>query len=74
MKPGQLYAYRVHGPNEPAKGLRFDPSKLLIDPYGYGVIVPKNYHPDAACKVPGDNAATAMKSVVVEPSAYDWGR
>ncbi len=70
-KPGQLYGYRVHGPSEPAKGLRFDSSKLLIDPYGYGVVVPKNYHPDAA-KKPGDNAGTAMKSVVVEPSAYDW--
>ncbi|VTT97863.1 glycogen debranching protein : Glycogen debranching enzyme GlgX OS=Rhodopirellula maiorica SM1 GN=RMSM_03253 PE=4 SV=1: CBM_48: Alpha-amylase [Gemmataceae bacterium] len=69
--PGQLYAYRVHGPNEPERGLRFDPGKLLLDPYGYGVSVPKNYHPDAA-RGPGDNAATAMKSVVVEPAAYDW--
>jgi glycogen operon protein len=71
VKPGQLYGYRVYGPNEPEKGLRFDPTKLLLDPYGYGLVVPKNYHPDAARK-PGDNAATAMKSVVVEPSAYDW--
>ncbi|WP_439628232.1 glycogen debranching protein GlgX [Gemmata sp.] len=69
--PGQLYAYRVHGPNEPAEGLRFDPTKVLIDPYGYGLAVPKNYHPDAARK-PGDNAGTAMKSVVVDPRAYDW--
>jgi len=32
-KPGQRYGYRVHGPWSPAKGLRFNPSKLLIDPY-----------------------------------------
>lgn len=31
--PGQLYAYRVHGPYEPDKGHRFNPSKTLIDPY-----------------------------------------
>jgi glycogen operon protein len=34
VRPGQLYAYRVHGPFEPASGLRFDPSKVLLDPYG----------------------------------------
>ncbi|MEJ2643461.1 MAG: glycogen debranching protein GlgX [Gammaproteobacteria bacterium] len=32
-KPGLLYGYRVHGPYEPRKGLRFNPNKLLIDPY-----------------------------------------
>jgi glycogen operon protein len=31
--PGQLYGYRVHGPYEPANGLRFNPNKLLMDPY-----------------------------------------
>ena len=71
LKPGQLYAYRVKGPNEPARGLRFDSNKVLIDPYGRGLVTPKNYTPDAARK-PGDNAATAMKSVVVDSSAYDW--
>jgi glycogen operon protein len=33
MLPGQLYGYRVHGPYEPLKGHRFNPHKLLIDPY-----------------------------------------
>src|SRR3974390_3518515 len=37
IKPGQLYGYRVHGPSAPEKGFRFDPSKLLIDPYGRGI-------------------------------------
>jgi glycogen operon protein len=31
--PGQLYGYRVHGPHDPAQGHRFNPNKLLIDPY-----------------------------------------
>ena len=51
--------------------MRFDPAKVLLDPYGRGVVVPKNYSREAA-RLEGDNAATAMKSVVVDPSAYDW--
>jgi glycogen operon protein len=37
MHPGQLYGYRVHGPYEPQKGLRFNPNKLLLDPYAKGI-------------------------------------
>ena len=33
VRPGQLYGYRVHGPYEPEQGHRFNPNKLLIDPY-----------------------------------------
>lgn len=71
VKPGQLYGYRVQGRFDPASGLRFDPTKVLLDPYGRGVVVPKNYSRKGAC-LEGDNAATAMKSVVVDPNAYDW--
>ena len=71
IKPGQLYAYRAHGPFEPSKGLRFDPDKVLLDPYGKGVAVPAQYDRDAAFK-PGDNAHCAMKSVVADPHSYDW--
>src|SRR5215510_7896745 len=71
LEVGQLYGYRVHGPFDPARGMRFDPAKVLLDPYGRGVAVPKNYSRDAA-RVEGDNAATAMKSVVVDSHAYDW--
>src|SRR5262245_6784437 len=71
VQPGQLYTYRVQGPSDPANGLRFDPAKVLLDPYGRGVVVPKNYSREAA-RLEGDNAATAMKSVVVDPHAYDW--
>src|SRR3989442_791615 len=51
--------------------MRFDPTKVLLDPYGRGVGVPAGYSRDAAQRE-GDNAATAMKSVVVDPGAYDW--
>jgi glycogen operon protein len=71
VRAGQLYGYRAAGPFEPAAGLRFDPSKVLLDPYGRGVVVPPNYRRDAA-RGAGDNAATALKSVVADPAAYDW--
>lgn len=70
-RSGQIYGYRVYGPAEPDHGLRFDPSKVLLDPYGREVVVPQGYTREAA-SVQGDNAATAMKSVVVDHSGYDW--
>ena len=71
LRKGQLYGYRVHGPYDPANGLRFDPGKVLLDPYGRGVAVPADYSRDAA-RLPGDNASAAMKSVVVDSADYDW--
>jgi isoamylase len=71
VRPGQLYGYRVDGPFDPASGMRFDASKVLLDPYGRAVTVPRNYSRDAARRE-GDNASSAMKSVVVDPLAYDW--
>ena len=71
LQVGQVYAYRAHGPFQPERGLRFDGDKVLLDPYGRGVVVPGTYSRAAAAR-PGDTAATAMKSVVVDPSTYDW--
>jgi glycogen operon protein len=68
---GQIYAYRAYGPYDPANGLRFDSEKILLDPYGRGVVVPTKYDREAARRE-GDNAATAMKSVVIDPAVYDW--
>jgi isoamylase len=64
---GQFYGYRVEGPADPANGLRFDGRRVLLDPYGRGVAVPDGYTRNTAQSV-----ATAMKSVVVDSSAYDW--
>ena len=71
LEVGQIYGFRAFGPSEPDRGLRFDPSKLLLDPYGRAISVPKNYSREAARRE-GDNAATAMKSVLADPRAYDW--
>ena len=71
LKAGQIYGYRAAGPFEPDKGLRFDSDKVLLDPYGRSVAVPEHYYRKAAIQ-PGDNAATAMKSVVADPHSYDW--
>ena len=72
VQPGQLYGYRAHGPFDPSQGLRFDASKVLLDPYGRGVVVPGGYsRGESACNGV-DNAVTSMKSVVVDPRAYDW--
>jgi glycogen operon protein len=71
LQAGQMYGYRAHGPFAPERGLRFDPQKVLVDPYGLAVVVPDSYDRGAAVR-PGDNCATAMKSVVAAPAAYDW--
>jgi glycogen operon protein len=71
LQAGQIYAYRAHGPLDPARGLRFDPTKALLDPYGRCVAVPPGYDREAAAG-PQDNAAVAMKSVVADLAAYDW--
>jgi len=71
VHPGQIYGYRVDGPFDPKNGLRFDSAKILLDPYGRGVTVPANYSREAARRA-GDNTPVAMKSVVIDPSEYDW--
>jgi len=82
--PGQRYGYRVHGPYDPVAGRRFNPHKLLIDPYAKSIEGPVRWDrantlpyppsPDAdADLVPdgGDDAAAIPKCVVIDPS-FDW--
>ncbi|MBT8203621.1 MAG: glycogen debranching enzyme, partial [Acidimicrobiia bacterium] len=71
VEPGQVYGYRVVGPFDPELGLRFDPDKVLLDPYARSVAVPAGYSRKAAIDS-GPNDAEAMKSVVVDVGAYDW--
>lgn len=71
VQSGQIYGYRVYGPFQPALGLRFDHTKVLLDPYARSVVVPKSYSREAASR-PGDNAATSMKSVAADLAGYDW--
>lgn len=83
LRPGQLYGYRVHGPYDPMHGQRFNPSKLVLDPYakalarpvrwddalfGYGVADPQqDLSMDAA-----DSAPYAPLGAVIDPS-FTWG-
>jgi len=82
--PGQRYGYRVHGPWAPERGHRFNPAKLLVDPYAKaidGVVdhrvastlpyVPTG-EPDADLELDDeDDAAAIPKCVVVDP-VFDW--
>jgi len=71
LKPGQLYGYRVYGPHDPSNGNRYDPEKVLVDPYARAIITPTSFSRDAA-RGPGDNCAYAMKSAVIPSNSYDW--
>jgi glycogen operon protein len=81
--PGQVYGYRVHGPYEPAKGHRFNPNKVLLDPYAKAIAAEVKWS-DAmwGYKVgdPGadlsfddrDNARFAPLAAVID-EAFTWG-
>jgi isoamylase len=71
LRAGQLYGWRVRGPFAPEQGLRFDPSKVLLDPYTSAVVIPSGYS-RAAVAAPGDDTTIAPKSVVANLHAYDW--
>jgi isoamylase len=82
LKPGQLYGYRVHGPYEPGSGHRFNPNKLLIDPYARAIAGDINWDDSLfAYKVgseeedlsysDSDSASFIPKSVVID-HAFDW--
>lgn len=84
IKPGQLYGYRVHGPYNPAAGHRFNPHKVLLDPYAKAIGRDVRWSDtmfgyrvgDAATDLSmdeRDNAACAPLGVVVNPS-FRWGR
>ena len=82
-RPGQLYGYRVHGPYDPQAGHRFNPSKLLIDPYAKaltGVIKWSDAMFGYRIGDPGEdlsydernNAGNMPKCVVID-QAFTWG-
>ncbi|TQS41957.1 glycogen debranching protein GlgX [Cryptosporangium phraense] len=77
--PGQKYGYRVHGPYDPAAGLRCNPNKLLLDPYAkaidgdyrWGQELFSYDFGDPMSYNDSDSAAAAMRSVVINPF-FDW--
>jgi len=84
LRPGQLYGYRVHGPYEPAAGHRFNPHKLLLDPYARAIARAPHASdermfgyrlgdPEAdLSKDERDNADVAPLAAVIDP-AFTWG-
>ena len=84
IKPGQLYGYRVYGPYDPEKGHRFNPNKLLIDPYAKMLTTPiighnamlgyRVGHKDADLSFSRLNSAPYVpKCIVCADDDYDWG-
>ncbi len=69
---GQIYGYRVYGPYEPEEGHRYNPAKVLLDPYTRAVAYGDNWCRTEACG-DGDNTYSALKCVVVALAGYDWG-
>ncbi len=83
LKPGQLYGYRVYGPYEPEKGLRFNPNKLLIDPYAKLLTGPISAHNimlgyQAFSKKMDlsfsktDSALYVPKAIITDDHSFDW--
>ena len=87
VRPGQVYGYRVEGPWDPVRGHRFDPSKVVLDPYARAIARearwdPRIYtyeadeypDPSALHRPPNglDSAATAPLGIVAEPPAVAW--
>jgi glycogen operon protein len=81
-RPGTVYGYRVHGPYEPDAGHRFNPNKLLLDPYAKQHLGELKWDPALFGYVQGqddttfderDSAPFMPKSRVIDP-AFTWGR
>ena len=81
-RPGMFYGYRVFGPWDPARGHRFNPAKILLDPYARIIGRPMTWHPSLFAYAPGtdgdgapeltDTAAYAPLGAITEP-AFTWG-
>jgi glycogen operon protein len=81
-RPGSIYGYRVHGPYEVENGHRFNPNKLLLDPYAKAILGRLEWHPAlfGYCKESGDDltfderdsARFVPRCRVIDP-AFTWG-
>jgi isoamylase len=82
-RPGLVYGYRVHGPYEPEAGHRFNPHKLLLDPYAKKLVGAVRWgdalfgyrvgSPRADLSMDRRDSAAAMPKAVVVHESFDWG-
>jgi len=81
--PGTIYGYRVYGPYTPEKGHRFNPNKIMLDPYARELVGPLDWSDEIFAYKLGhkdkdlsfddrDNAAKSLKCKVIDP-AFTWG-
>jgi len=82
--PGQLYGYRVQGAYDPNRGKRFNPFKLLIDPYAYAIEGPIRWEranvlpyvptldPDGDLEIDDEDDVDAIPKCVVVDTSFDW--
>jgi len=83
VRPGQRYGYRVHGPYDPQAGHRFNPAKLLLDPYAKAIDRPIRWSdtlfgyrvggPNADLEADDRDSASSIPKAVVIDSAFTWG-
>lgn len=82
LRPGQLYGYRVHGPYDPNNGHRFNPAKLVIDPYARAIAGTIEWdnslfgyevgHEDEDLKMSDTDSAPFLPKAVVVNDDFDW--
>ncbi|GGH26207.1 glycogen debranching protein GlgX [Sphingobacterium alkalisoli] len=80
--PGQLYGYRVYGPYDPENGHRFNPHKLLIDPYAKAIAGTLQWddslfgyevgHPEKDLSFSSQDSASYLPKCVVVDQSFDW--
>jgi isoamylase len=82
VRPGQRYGFRAHGPYDPDRGLRYNPAKLLLDPYARAIEGEVDWDPsmfgyplggDDLAADDRDSAPHMPKSVVVHDAGFPWG-
>ena len=82
-RPGLIYGYRIYGPYDPGRGHRFNPHKLLLDPYAFDIVGNLNWSNASFSYCVGDpaedlsfdkrdNAPDMLKARVIDP-AFSWG-
>ncbi len=71
LAAGQIYGYRVHGPDNPAGGHRFNPRKVLLDPYAKSIA--REFRWDGSVLDPEADTAHCAPLARVLDTAFDWG-